>query len=46
MELGPRGIRVHTVYPGLIETPMPAGARPEFRRATLAETRWAPGVTE
>lgn len=38
MELGPRGIRANTVHPGFIETPMTAGAKPEFREATLAET--------
>lgn len=38
MELGPRGIRVNTVHPGFIETPMTAGAKPEFRQSTLKET--------
>jgi len=36
MELGPRGIRVNTVFPGFIETPMTASASDAFRRANIA----------
>jgi 3alpha(or 20beta)-hydroxysteroid dehydrogenase len=38
LELGPRGIRVNTIFPGFIETPMTATVPPAFRTANIAET--------
>lgn len=37
-ELGPHGIRVNTIFPGFIETPMTASAPPAFREANVAAT--------
>jgi NAD(P)-dependent dehydrogenase (short-subunit alcohol dehydrogenase family) len=38
MELGSRGIRVNSIYPGYIETPMAASAGPAVRTANIVAT--------
>jgi 3alpha(or 20beta)-hydroxysteroid dehydrogenase len=38
LDLGPRQIRVNTIHPGFIQTPMTASASEAFLRATVAET--------
>jgi 3alpha(or 20beta)-hydroxysteroid dehydrogenase len=45
LELGPQGIRVNTILPGFIETPMTASAPEWFRDANIAQTPLGRGGT-
>src|SRR5918992_1030012 len=37
LELGPRQIRVNTLFPGFVETPMTAKAPPQLRELAIAD---------
>ena len=42
MELVPSNIRVNSIHPGFIETPMTASASPAFLAASLSQTPLSP----